>query len=229
VLFVGWMIFLAPFGLIGVWRLRHRVEFRIAWLYVTLLYVAMSIAFTYPGWRGGMLHSLTAVLPFLYVWAMEGLDAFINWACRWRRTWRPDQAQRTLTLGFVGLAIMLSATLYVRGLDKFRGPHLYSDVAAWMSEHLPASGRIFVNDAPSFYYHSRRECLSIPNVDLDTVLRVMARYDVRYLLLDGQYLSLRTLYESPQGDERFVLLKPFDHSDEIVYLLELSQRQSSDE
>lgn len=225
-LFVGWMIFLAPFGLIGAWCLRRRVEFRAAWLYGVLLYLAMSVVFTFPGWRGGMLHSLTALLPFLYAAAAEGLDVSIAWVARWRRTWQLDQAQRILTPGFVGLAVLLSLALYVRGRDRFVGRHLYEDVTAWMAGHAPSSARVMVNDPPSFYYYGRRECLSIPNADLDTVLQVMARYHAEYLLLDGNYPSLRALYEAPQSDERLILLQTFGQGDQVAYLLRLSSAEA---
>ena len=78
VLFVGWMIALAPLGLLGAWRLRRQAAFRLAGLYGVLLYLTMSLVFTFPGWRGGMLHSTVALLPALYAAAMEGLDLFVD-------------------------------------------------------------------------------------------------------------------------------------------------------
>jgi hypothetical protein len=220
-LFVGWMIFLAPLGLVGLWRLRRRVEFHPALLYGALLYLVMSLVFTFPGWRGGMLHSVTALLPTLYAIAMEGLDTFIVWVAHRRRTWQPRQAQRALSIGLVGFAALLSAVLYAKGLDKFRGEHLYGEVAAWMHEHVPSAGRVMVNDPASFYYHSRRQCLSIPNAEVDTVLDVMARYGADYLLLDGNYVPLRALYESPRDDDRVTLLRAFTRDGETLYLFRL--------
>jgi hypothetical protein len=225
-LFVGWMIFLAPWGLVGVWRLRRRLVFRPALLNGVVLYVAMSLVFTFPGWRGGMLHSVTALLPTLYAAAMEGLDAFVAWMVRWRRTWRPRQAQRVLSVGLVGLAVLLSTGLYARGLDRFRGEHVYGEVGAWMRGHvLPAvreagqaGGHIAVNDPASFYYHTRLSCLSIPNGDVETVLAVMARYGAEYLVLDGNNASLRVLYESPQREERLTLLRAFGRDEAKIYL-----------
>jgi hypothetical protein len=224
VLFVGWMIFLCPFGLIGAWRLARRPAFHAAWLYGVALYLAMSLVFTFPGWRGGMLHSTVALLPFLYAAAMEGLDVSINWVSRLRRAWRPRQAQTVFAVAFVVFAVVLSGVLYVRGLHKYEGTHLYSEVALWMSEHVSPSSRVLVNDPALFYYHSRRECAAIPNAELGTVLEVMDRYGIAYLLLDENYVPLRALYEAPQSDERLVLVKTFVRGGVTVYLFGVSDR-----
>jgi hypothetical protein len=222
----GWMIFLAPAGVIGAWRLRRRPMYRPALLYGALLYGVMSLLFTFPGWRGGMLHSTAALLPALYAAAMEGLDACIAWAASRRRHWQADQAQRVLGGGLVALAVLLSAWLYFHGLGRFRGDHLYGQVTAWMHDNLsleaPSVGgdlpRVMVNDAASFYYDSRVPALSIPNADVDTVLAVMDRFDVEYLLLDGNYVPLRALYRAPQSDRRLALLAAFGEGEDTVYL-----------
>jgi 4-amino-4-deoxy-L-arabinose transferase-like glycosyltransferase len=223
---VGGMIFNAALGLVGAWRLRRRALYRPAFLYGALLYVVMSLAFTFPGWRGGMLHSTVALLPTVYAAAMEGLDACVAWVAARRRHWRVEQAQRVLSGGLVVLATLLSGWLYLEGLGRFRGEHLYSRVAAWMRENLmleeagdPALlPRVMVNDAPSFYYHGRLPALAIPNADVDTVLDVMDRFEVEYLLLDGNYVPLATLYQAPRSDERLLLLTSFGGGPDTVYL-----------
>ncbi len=209
-LFVGWMIFLAPFGVIGVWRLRHRTDFMAAWWYGLLLYLTMSLVFTFPGWRGGMFHSLSALLPFLYAASVEGLDAFVYWMARRRRTWRVRQAQMVFGVAFVIMAATLSGAIYLRGLPRFRGEHIYRQVGKWMDEHVSRPARVMVNDPPSFYYHARRECVVIPNAGLDVALAVMERYGVEYLALDQNNPSLRSLYDSPDDDERLQLVASFD-------------------
>jgi 4-amino-4-deoxy-L-arabinose transferase-like glycosyltransferase len=225
-LVVGWMIFLAPVGLVGAWRQRRRSLLVPAWIYGGLLYGTMSLAFTFPGWRGGMLHSTVALLPTMYAAAMDGLDACIAWVAARRKTWQIDQAQRVLSGGLVLLAVLLSAWLYVRGMDRFRGDHVYSQVATWMVERLPSGARtldgdlprVMVNDPASFHYHSRLPALAIPYADLDTVLAVMARFDVEYLVLDVNYAPLQPLYRSPGSDDRLTLLAAFGEQQETIYL-----------
>jgi hypothetical protein len=119
----------------------------------------------------------------------------------------------------LGFAVALSAVLYVRALDKYRGPHAYLDMAAWMPGHVPEMARIMVNDPASFYYHSGHESLSIPNADLDTVLQVMDRYGAEYLVLDSHYAMLRALYDAPHTDDRLVVVGAFGEGDDTVYLL----------
>jgi hypothetical protein len=220
-LFGGWMIFLAPFGLFGVWRLRHRIELVAAWLYGIGLYLAMSLVFTFAGWRGGMLHSTVALLPSLYAAAMEGLDAFIAWAAQRRRTWRARQARGVFGSAFVLFAVVLSVVLYLRGLDKFTGEHPYEEPAAWLGERAPDDARVMVNDPATFYYYSRRQCLSIPSADRDTVLRVMERYDVSYLVLDENNPPLRALYDAPQDDVRFNLVETFVREEGVIHLFQI--------
>ena len=222
-LFSGWMIFLAPFGLIGVWRLRRRVEFLSVWLYGIALYLAMSLVFTFAGSRGGMLHSMAALLPSLYAAAMEGLDGFIGWMARRRRTWHVRQAQQVFGVALVLFAAVLSLVLYVKGLGRFTGTHPYSPAAAWLDEHVPVAARVMVNDPATFYYYGRRPCLSIPNADRDTVLRVMDRYSVSYLLLDENNPSLRGLYKAPRDDARLALAETFSHGPSTIYLFRVDR------
>ena len=216
-LFAGWMIYLAPFGLIGAWRLRRRVVFRAAWLYLVGLYLVMSLVFTVAGWRGGMLHSMVALLPSMYAASMEGLDACISWMARRRQSWRPRQAQAVFSVAFVGFAVVLSGSLVVQRLGDLGQDHPYAEIASWMAEHVPADARVMVNDPATFYYYGRRPCLTIPNAGLETVLEVMHRYDARYLILDRNNPTLRSLYDAPQGDARLIPVETFG-DDEATHL-----------
>ena len=203
--FAGWMIYLAPLGLVGAWRLRRRREVTAAWGYGVLLYLAMSLGFTFPGWRGGMFHSLSALLPAMYAAALVGLDAGVDWVSARRPHWQPAVARRVFSAAAVGFALVLTVTLYAQRVGGFRGAHPYERVAEWMAGRVPRSARVMVNDPPSFYYHARRPCVVIPNGDLATALEVMARYDVQYLVLDQDNPSLGALYEAPRSDPRLEL------------------------
>jgi hypothetical protein len=90
-----------------------------------------------------------------------------------------------------------------------------------MDERVPSDARVMVNDPATFYYHSRRPCLSIPNADRDTIVRVMDRYDARYLILDRNNFSVQHLYRAPQSDPRLVLVETFFRDQETAYLFEL--------
>ena len=205
VAFAGWMIYLFPLGALGAWRLRRRAELQAAWAYLAALYLAMSVAFTYPGIRGGMFHSLGALLPTLYVAAVEGLDAAIEWVARRRRQWRAAEAKRVFGVAAVGFAVLLGGALYVQRVGGYRGAHSYQAVGQWLEAHAPATARAMVNDPATFYYHTRRSSVAIPNEDVETVLAAMRRYEVDFLILDEQNPSLRALYEAPAGERRLAL------------------------
>jgi hypothetical protein len=221
VAFAGWMIYLAPFGLLGAWRLRCRVELRAAWLYLIALYLAMSLAFTFPGIRGGMFHSMGALLPTLCAAALEGLDVAIAWAARRRTHWRVGEAQRVFRVAAVGFAVLLSSALYLQRLDGYTGTHPYEAVGRRLDGRAPRTARVMVNDPPTFYYHTRLGCVAIPNEGLETVLAVMRRYEADYLVLDQSNPSLRGLYDAPTDEPRLMLEEAFLGGEETTYLFRL--------
>jgi hypothetical protein len=223
VAFAGWMIYLAPFGLLGAWRTRRRTEFALGAWYLVALYGAMSLAFTAVGTRGGMFHSMGAALPHLYVAAGEGLSRAVDWAAQRRRHWRATEAQRVFGLAAVGLAVAMSGVLYLQRLDGFTGPHAYEAIGRWLDEHASAATRVMVNDPPSFYYHTRLPCVAIPNEDLGTVVGVMRRYDVRYLVLDQHNRSLSAIYDAPASDPRLTLEEAYLRGDGTIYLFRLRE------
>lgn len=207
--FAGWMIYLFPLGLLGAWRLRARLELRAAWAYLVALYLAMSLAFTYPGVRGGVFHSLGALLPTLYSAAVEGLDAAIEWVARRRTNWRAAEAKQFFRGAAVVFALLLGAVLYAQRLPGYRGIHPYEAVGQWLDAHARSTARAMVNDPASYYYHTHKSSVAIPNGDLETALAAMRRYDVDYLVLDGRNPGLRGLHEAPASDPRLALEETF--------------------
>ncbi len=180
------LVFLLPFALIGLYRLRRHLSFALSIVYLAVIYLAHSLAFTYPGWRGGFFHSSGAILPFLYVAGMEGLDAVIRWITRRRRGWNLRQAWAVFTASSVVLAILLS--LYV-GLSKLpawrNADQIYRQVEMWLEQQgIPRHTTIMVGSPPGFWYHTRRPAVVVPNGDIADVLEVARRYQAKYVLLD---------------------------------------------
>jgi len=213
------MIFLLPFAAIGAWRLRRRLEFLPALIYAPLLYAAMTLAFTEPGWRGGWFHSSVALLPFLYAAAIEGLDALVGWVAKLRRTWDVVQARRVFSAGLVVLAVLLSAYLYsdrVLGGRQDVPPwnqrdQIYPRLVAWLDEHAPPEAVVLVNSPPTFYYFSERHCLAVPNGDVETLLTVARRYGGDVLVLDRNRPGpLAALYAGELSDPRVELWATLD-------------------
>ena len=79
---------------------------------------------------------------------------------------------------------------------------------------IPQDARVMVNDPAAFYYYSQRQCLALPNNDVDTMLQVAARYDAQYLLVDKNAPSpLQALYDQPGADPRLRVVQRFVDAD----------------
>ena len=84
--FLGWVI-VTPLMLVGWWR-RRRDRFLLPFgLYALGLHLAMTFVFPFPGYRGGLLHSAAALIPFWAALGVAGLDDIVEWVARRRRRW----------------------------------------------------------------------------------------------------------------------------------------------
>jgi hypothetical protein len=212
------LIFLAPFILIGLWQLRRRLEYLPFFIYGPLLYLAMTLAFTFPGVRGGLFHSGGALLPFLFAAAMPGLDTVIAWIARRRPHWDVSLAQRMFTIGFIALAFFLSTFIYVRGVFGSQPltpawnqrDQVYADIAAWLDENAPPEVTVMVGNPPGFYYFSHRPGVVVPNEDIDTVLQACDRYGVEFVILDqNRPRPLQEVYSGEASHPRLLLRQTF--------------------
>jgi hypothetical protein len=213
VIAVDCLIFLFPLALVGLWSLRRR---RLYWpflLYAPLLWLTMTVAFTYPGWRGGLLHSSAAWLPFLFPAALVGLDRSVAWVIRRRRTWDARQAGQVFGVGIVLLAAMLSGWVY---FPKVLGGSLtdpvwnrsdlvYRDVGDWLKIHATPTDLVMINNPPSFYYHTRRSSVVVPAEGPETLIEICDRYGVRFVVLDHNIVpALVPLYRGQVTHPRLV-------------------------
>ncbi len=206
VAFGALQIFLAPFAVVGLWRLRRRIEMLPFFIYAALLYLAMVLIFTFPSPRGSMLHSATALLPFLAVAAPAGIDAVVEWVARRRKTWNAAQASVFFRSGFVALAICFSIFLYAQGIVPIvsaptdiplwnqRDAH-YRQIAGWLDQNARPDDSVMVVDAPTFYNLSHRRAIMIPTDNLDAIFAAAGKYHARYLILEADHpKALTDLY-----------------------------------
>lgn len=178
-------------------------------LYTLLLYATMSLLFTFPGQRGSLLHSSTALWPWSMALVVSGVTITVNWIAARRRHWQPDQARRLFTLVF-GLFIYL-LTFIVSGGQPLRDetPAIYQQVAAL----IPAGSVVMTSDPPGFYYHTRLPTVVAPNDPPAVVLEIARRYGVNYLLLDDGFPPpLQTLYEDQLSWPEIKLVQIFDQN-----------------
>lgn len=195
-------VFLAPFAAIGMWQLRRSLQFLPFFIYAFLLYLAMTLAFTFPSWRGSVLHSSAALLPFLAAAVPPGLDAVIQWIARRRRTWNAAQARQFFLVGFASLAIFFSILFYAQGIfgSVIGGPSTtplwnqrdaeYIAVARWLDANAASGDVVMVPDPPSFYNISRHPAIVIPTDGTEAILLAARQYRARYLVIQYDYANI---------------------------------------
>lgn len=220
-----------PFLLVGAWRLRHQAAFQLAGLYGAALFAAMTLAFTFPGVRGGYFHSGAALLPCLYPAALAGLDAAVDAAARRLKHWQPEKSKPVFTALLVLAGLALTAVVWIRSVPAAQGADLvYAEIGAWLSgaeaghpqDERPSAGRAAVNNPPAFYYHTGRPAIVVPAGDEAALVQAMDDFRARWLVLDVNVAAgLRGLYVAPAASPDFRLRATFqDAAGRDVYVLE---------
>jgi 4-amino-4-deoxy-L-arabinose transferase-like glycosyltransferase len=178
------LVFLLPFVLVGLIRLRRRSSFVLATIYLILIYLAHSLAFTFPGPRGGFFHASTPALPFLFVAGVEGLEAVVRWAAR-RRCWDLRQAQAVFAVAAVLAAAALSTRAAVQKLPVWQqADEPYLEIGAWLAQQGAEEETVMISNPPAFWYHTGHSAVVVPNGGVGTLLAVADRYGAAYLVID---------------------------------------------
>ena len=213
------LIFMALPIAIGLWQTRRRALIRGALIYLGLLFVVMTLVFTFAGDRGGLFHSTGALLPFFYAAAPIGLDTLIGWIAARRRTWQIKPARTVFTLASIGLAIGLSWFVYrgrVIGADVNDPVWNQADGASLaIGRALIDQGAIdpivLVNNPPLFTYHTGLRSIAIPNGDVTMLLAAARQFGAQWVALDANRpAGLAELYAHPASDPRFRLAALID-------------------
>ncbi len=175
------LIVMTPLMLVGLWRRRRDGFLRGFWLYALGLHLAMTLVFPYPGYRGGLFHSASALVPWWSALGVVGLDDAVDWAARRRRHWNAHVAKAIFSIALVAIAVFLSLSTALRNGVPIGTPDLYRTLAA----QLPANARVMINDPAQLYYFTGLGGVVLPNEFPDTILDIARKYDVDYLLLEG--------------------------------------------
>jgi hypothetical protein len=204
---VSGIVFLTPFivwGWLKWWRDEEkRPLLRPMSYYMLLLFASMSLIFTLPGGRGGLLHSSVALWPWFMVLATAGLGFAVDWIATKLPHWEPKKAKPRFAGLFVALAFIISATLFFARADEGVEARVYAE----MGEILPETAVVMVGNAPGFYYHTRLPALSIPNEPIPILQEAAAQYGVTHLLLDADHPQpLTDLYAQQTIPPSFRLL-----------------------
>jgi len=217
----GLLLYLAPFSALGLWKVRHRREVWPFFVYAAALYAAMTLAFTFPSMRGSMLHSTTALLPFLYAAVPAGIGVGVDFVAKRRSSWDPRTARRFFGVAFIGLAVVVSLFLYVQAVfvPSLTDPNLprwndrnriFATVDRWLEQEGRGDATVMVLDPPAYQYLVGHPAIVIPNEVPDVVVQVCRRYGAGYLILGPEHPQRLTpfyLGQDPHPD--LVLLKTF--------------------
>lgn len=208
---VSGVVFLMPFIVWGWLKWRRDDEKRpllhpMNW-YTLALFVSMSLIFTLPGGRGGLLHSSVALWPWFMVLATAGLDYAVEWMAAKLPHWEPQKAKPRFAGLFVVVAFVISAALFFARADEGLEARVYTDMGAV----LPETAVVMVGNAPGFYYHTNLPALSIPNEPIPILQTAADQYGVTHLLLDADHpLPLADLYTQESSPAGFRLLHARD-------------------
>ena len=204
---VSGVVFLAPlivWGGVRWWRDGvKRPLLRPLFWYSLALFVSMSLIFTFPGGRGGLLHSSVALWPWFMVLATAGLGFAVDWLAVKLPHWEPQTAKPRFAALFVAVAFAISITLFYARADEGMEAQIYAKVG----EMLPETAVVMVGNAPGFYYHTRLPALSIPNEPIGVLQTAVTQYGVTHLLLDANHPQpLTDLYTQQSNPPEFNLL-----------------------
>lgn len=173
------LVILTPLMVIGVWVRRHDKFVRAFWVYALGLHVVMTLVFPYPGYRGGLFHSASALVPWWAALGVVGLDASVDWVAKRRRTWKPRGAKRVFTIGLVVLALVLSFQFAAPVRDTGNIPSLYRT----LMETLPQDARVMINDPAQLYYYTGMGGTVTPQSPPEMIPEIAQRYRVTHLLV----------------------------------------------
>jgi hypothetical protein len=204
------VVFLTPFIIIALVNVFHRPEKRalvrpVVWYTIFLLF-SMSFIFTFPGMRGAIFHSSSAIWPWSTALAAGGIGIAVDWIAKRLPHWEPDKAKRRFSTLFIILALILG--IFV-SLSRAR-PGTDADILRQVQELVPEDSIIMAGNAPAVYYHTDLPSLSVPNEQVETVYEAASRYGVTHLLLDEDTPApLEGLYNGEISDPRFTLIEDF--------------------
>ncbi|NJN98044.1 MAG: hypothetical protein HC875_30170 [Anaerolineales bacterium] len=228
VLAVWGMIFLTPLALLGGWYLRRHLLIQLAGLYALLLFGAMTLVLLFPGARGGLFHSGTALLPFIYAAALIGLEQAIEWIAVRRRHWDAAAAKQVFGLALVVMAFSLSSFIYYRQVLRNNAWNsadaLYPAIAAWVAQTNPAA-TVMIGNPPAYRYHGGGLSVIVPNETIETTLTAAHHYKADYLILDHNHPApLTEIYTKTVTHPGLSLAHTFtDNGGNPIYIFKINQ------
>lgn len=176
------------------WR---RPEFLPFVLYLVVLYLAMSLLFTFPSTRGSIFHSSGGLLPFFAAIIAVGLDAFIIALGKLSRPKAAAARLRAYSRIIVGAAILMSIFFVITPPLEWQTTYVrLEQVNNWLDSHGYGSALLMVPDVPAYNYVTHKAAIVISSDPLPVDLALAKRYGVSFLLLQPDHApaALNPLY-----------------------------------
>ncbi len=152
-------------------------------VYIILLYLAMSLAFTFPSTRGSVFHSSGGLLPFIFLVSAVGLDTVISWLGKVSRPKAEKRRQRSysliILLAFALISVGFAFTLRNDWDADYRE---IKAVDSWLRANGAASAVVMVPDAPAYWYVNHRPVLAATSDPLSVNLELARRYGATYFM-----------------------------------------------
>ena len=182
---VGVMV-LVPVMLVGAWHRRRDPWFGPYFAYAAALFLFSAIvsAVHVPG--GTFIHSAVALAPHGYVLALEGIVVAIAWIARRRPAWNAAQASRIFVTAAVGFGVLaaVGGSVAVHAAWSTKAERMQAVGVALDAAGAPADDRLMSIDASGYRYWTGHPGVVLVNDPLDTVYKVAAAYNTRWLILE---------------------------------------------
>jgi len=215
------LVVMTPLMLVGLWRRRSQPLLRGFWLYALGVHLVMTLIFPYPGYRGGLLHSAAALLPWWVALGVVGLDDSIDWIGKRRRRWNVKSARVIFSGALLAVALFLSLSV---ALPNQVAPPATPTLFRQLMETLPADSRIMINDPGQLYYFTGFGGVVLPNEAPPAILEIARKYRVGYLLLeevtaDNRAASSAKLWSILTDPPEFLTPLPLDNPTVRLYAI----------
>ena len=201
-------IFLLPFILIGLWKLRKDLRVKtgvVGWL---ILFLAMSVIFPFAGARGSFHHAGAALQPLFWAVAPIGVEVLLAWS-RDKNQFTDKNAPYIFHGALVLWAILFTGFLVnIRVIESgwAEDDVIYASVEEKFQENgISPKDVVIVPNPPGYYVRTGRSAIRLPLGDESTILAVAERYQAKYLVLEksDSLAALQDLYDNPRGNPAF--------------------------
>lgn len=174
------MVIMSPFMCLALWK-RRRDSFLWGFaLYALGLHLVMTFVFPFPGYRGGLLHSAIALIPFWGVLGVLGMDDVVDWISARLEHWKPIRTKRIFSVGLFVIALLMTMSVVLPARTVANTPRFYTDLKAF----LPPDAVVMINDPTILYFHTGLNGVVIPNADVSITPQIAGQYGVTHLVIE---------------------------------------------